>query len=236
MHKIFLPLIVSLAFLFMVAPSQAVGTGTFSDPITWANTGDLRYRITGGPPNTCGDLWSNRNGGGWVMQAAGWACTDSSGAVTKGPWTWAGQVGDETAYVLIAWPVPFGNTNIDDHIWDKTCSTTTESVNGSPPPSFSGNAVDVPWGAGFNGLWSICFIDYLNTTTSKYWDPATNAYTASAPPIIGCTISGMPAMSVTWNATQVPSVGAHVPGQCYSWIASVTDGYCSIPDTHNFCY
>jgi len=237
MRKKLLQLLPATALLLQTMPAEAVGTGQYSHDINWANSGNLYYYVTGGPPSTCGDLWVYRNSGPWV-ETAGWLCTDSSGNATKGPWTWAGQVGDETAYSYIEWPVPYGTTNIDSHIWDKTCATTTIGVSGSPPASFSGSATDVAWGAGFSGAWTQCLIDYRNTTTGKYWDPATGSYSSNTPPVIGCTVSGMPSMSVTWAATQRPGSGSppHVSGNCYSWTVYVTDGYCSYPDSHNFCY
>lgn len=235
MRKKFLHLLPAAVLLLQTLPAEATGTGVFSHNVNWANSGNLRYFITGGPPNTCGDLWSNRNGGGWMLDAAGWACTDGGGAATMGPWTWANQVGDETASVQIVWPVPFGNTNVAKHVWDKTCATTTESVSGSPPSSFSGGAVDVANGAGFSGAWTQCLIDYRNTTTGKYWSPGAGTYSSNTAPAIGCSVTGMPAMSVSWSATQVPSSGAHVSGNCYSWTSYVTDGYCSYPASHTFC-
>ena len=57
--------------------------------------------MAGAPANTCGDLWTNRNGAGFSNESSGWICTDGAGTATKGPWY--SNSSDETAYVYINW-------------------------------------------------------------------------------------------------------------------------------------
>lgn len=236
MRKTFRHLVLAALAALVFSPAVlATGGGYYNHPINWQNTGNLYYTVIGGPANTCGDLWTYRNGGPWVKQAVGWACTDSSGNVQKGPWTWAGQATDETAYAKIEWPPGGDFTTTDKHIWDKTCAVTTETVSGSPPSTFSGSATDTAWGAGFDPSWTKCKVYYRNQTTGYYWDASTNTYSLTSDPLLNCSVSGMPSFSVTWSASQVPSGGSHTSGDCYEWEARVTDGSCSQEDIHYFC-
>lgn len=89
-------------------PSQPIlekagGTGSFNYAINWQATPPLYYTVTGGPANTCGDLYTFRNGS-WLV-GGGWLCTNASGNATKGPWTWAGTPSDQTDKPsYIRWP------------------------------------------------------------------------------------------------------------------------------------
>lgn len=233
MRKKFLYLLPAVALILQTTSVHASGVGFFSNDITWSYSNDLYYSVGGGPANTCGDLWTSRNGGAW-QEGPGWICTDSNGNATKGPWTWANQAGDETAYAYIEWPNG-STTTVDSHIWDKTCAATTENVNGAPPTSFSGGATDAAWGAGFNAAWTSCSVGFFDITAQKHWDAATDTYTSTNGSGVGCTISGMPGFSVTWSAHQVPSVSAHTSGHCYVWFGNVDDGACSTAGSHYFC-
>lgn len=234
MSKRILALSVAAAALFLNAvPGSATGTGSFNAEIHWY--GDLTYTVDGGPPNTCGDLWTSRNGGAYV-EGQGWLCTDSNGDATKGPWSWDDQVGDETAFAYIEWPGG-GTTNTAKHIWDKTCgSTTITSGTGSPPTSFSGTATDTAWGAGFNASWTECKAYFLDVTTGEFWTPFSGVYDQTTFIDSPCTVSGMPAFAVTWSASQIPPSNTHTTGHCYEWWAYVTDGWCTwATNTRYFC-
>ena len=210
------------------------GTAYYSSTINWYYTGDLYYSVAGAPASTCGTLWVYRNSGPWTS-TAGWICTDASGNATKGPWTWAGQSGDETAYSYIEWPGSL-YTNTSKHIWDKSCTTTTiTSPSGSPPTSLYGAATDVTWGAGFDASWSSCTAYFQDTTTGHYWTPVAGAYSVTSGVGVSCSISGMPGLTVTWNESSVPAVGAHTSGHCYDWYVCVPDGYCGYCGNYQFC-
>jgi hypothetical protein len=212
----------------------------FNHDINWSFTSDLYFSVAGCPANACGDLWTYRNGGGW-QQSSGWICTDGSGNATKGPWTYAGQSGDETAYAYIDFS---GTTsNVASHIWDKTApSIFITSSWGAPPSSFSGSASDAAWGAGFDSSWASCLMAFEHydsgTSSYKYWTPTSGGtYSTTTNVYVPCTISGMPSLNVTWSGgTSIPPTGAHQSGECYTWYVWIYDGgQWSAPDTLGFC-
>ncbi|MFL6259226.1 MAG: hypothetical protein ACJ76Y_05890 [Thermoanaerobaculia bacterium] len=210
------------------------GVGYFSSDINWYYTPDLYYSVGGGPANTCGTLWAYRNAGPWTS-TAGWICTDASGNATKGPWSWANQSGDETAYAYIDWGGGL-TTNTSQHIWDKTCATATiTSGGGNPPASLYGAGTDGAWGAGFDASWSSAFAFFQDTGTGNYWTPAAGAYNTTSNVSVSCSISGMPSLTVTWSCPQIPPGYTHQSGHCYQWTVCVPDGYCGYCDSVSFC-
>lgn len=227
----------AVPFLLLSAlPGHAAGgSGQFDKPIHWYGNGT--YTISGAPPLTCGDLWASRNGGAY-QRTQNWVCTDASGGALKGPWSWSNQPNDETAFVYIQWP-DGTTTNTAKHIWDKTCPTTTiTSSNGTPPTALSGTATDPAWGAGFNSAWSHCDATFRDDTTNRFWSSTSGSYSSSSVVEIPCTISGMPSSAVTWSvpSAKIPPAVAHTAGHCYSWEATVYDGYCSYVTTpRTFC-
>lgn len=208
-----------------IAP-KAGGLAKFTPTINWQGSADLYFTVTGGPASLCGTVYVSRNGGSYVP-TANWICTDGSGNATKGPWTYAGQSGDELAFAYVIWSNG-ESTNTTQHIWDKTAPTVTiTSPGASPAPtSFSGTATDPQWGSGFSsnfgaaagGGSSSCTTYYYNTTTGWYWCPG-SGYGSQFPCNISCAISGMPSHSVTWSVTpsSLPPGFAHFSGQCYEW-------------------
>ena len=211
------------------------GSAVYNYAINWPGDGDLYYTISGAPASTCGDLWVTRNGGAYQKTAA-WVCTDATGYALKGPWTYASQTHDETAYSYIQWP-DGSTTNTAEHIWNLSCPTSTvTSGTGSPPTSFSGTASDGAWSAGFNSFWSSCYSYFVDTTTGKSWSPSAGAYSLTGYPSVPCLISGMPATSVTWSQPGIPPSAAHSAGDCYQWTAYVTSGGCgSVTNSRSFC-
>lgn len=209
-----------------IAP-KAGGVAAFSPTINWQGSNNLYFTVTGGPASLCGAAWVSRNGGSYVSTVGNWICTDASGNASNGPWTYAGQSGDEFALAYVVWSNG-QSTNTTQHIWDKTAPTVTITSGGaSPAPtSFSGTATDPQWGAGFSsnfgagagGGSSYCTTYYYNTTTGWYWCPG-SGYGSQFPCNINCTISGMPSHSVTWSvsSSSLPPGFAHFSGQCYEW-------------------
>jgi hypothetical protein len=63
-----------------LALRQSVGTAYLSSQINWSQTSGLYFSVVGGPPNTCGDFLSTRNG--FSGYNSGSVCTDGSGNVT----------------------------------------------------------------------------------------------------------------------------------------------------------
>jgi hypothetical protein len=209
---------------------KAGGSGFFNYAVNWQTTSALYYTVSSGPANTCGDLYTFRNGS-WVV-GGGWLCTNASGYAYKGPWTWAGTPSDQTdkpAY--IRWP-DGTQTTPDDHVWDKTCATTSRTspaYSNAVPLSYYGNATDAPWGAGFTNSWTLArsyFEDRTNPASILYWSPSTGSYNAARTGVAP-SLSGMPAMTAYWNQTTFPSVGAHVSGHTYRWQTCVDDGHCT---------
>ena len=208
-----------------------VGNARFSSTINYQTTGHLYYYVTGGPPNTCGELNSYRNGA-WIY-GANWLCTDSSGNATKGPWTWNGTPSDQTdepAY--IRWP-DGTTTNNALHIWDKACAQTfVTTPAGSPPTTYAGYSTDAQWGAGFDFNPSVKYSEFYDRTTGLYWDPATHAYTASYK-TIPFNLTRVNRWRVNWT-TSFPAPGDHVSGHSYTWWSCMTDGNCGACSTRYF--
>ena len=203
------------------------GDAQFNQEINWPYSSALYYSVSSAPANTCGDLWADRNGGGFVLNSAGWICTDSTGAATKGPWT--GNSGDETAYVYIDWGSCTSPTR--EHIWDETAPTVSIGEV-DPPYQFTGSASDGSWGAGFSTAWySSCLVTYYDSTDQLYWTPQ-NGYSQDFPYDIGCTVTGMPSLNISWSANSVASVQS---GHCYTWKVQCWDGGQWGYAQHDFC-
>ena len=225
------PLTIAFASLLVALPALGyTGTAYFSAPINWSQTGNLYFTVAGGPPNTCGDLASIRNG--QSLYGAGWLCTDANGNAVKGPWTWAGTPGNQTDTNLrIVWPGG-DSTNFLKHVWDKSCPTlTATSPTGTPPSSFSGRANDAAFGAGFNQTWTALAGGFLQVETNTFWRPGDTSYSRPlpGPAAVIPTVTGWPsgtqtALTINWSFPQVPPASAHVPGYHYKWIVGMTDG------------
>ena len=226
------PLVVACSMLLMALPALGYqGTAFFSAPINWSQTGDLYFTVAGGPPNTCGDLETFRNGE--LLYGAGWLCTDANGNAVKGPWTWAATPGDqEDRNLRIIWPNGDSTAPIR-HIWDKTCSTlVVTSPAGAPPSTFSGLANDGMYGAGFNQSWTYSAGYFLQVETNTYWLPGDTSYSQSPDRffLVLPDLSGWPSSrdfsdwSINWSFPQIPPASAHVPGYHYKWYVEMTDG------------
>ncbi len=200
----------------------AVGQAYYSQAINWINSPALYFSVAAGPAHTCGDLWTMRNGGAWV-EGPGWLCTDGSGNATKGPWTWANQPSDETAYAYIEWP-DGTRTNTAKHIWDKTAPTASiTSPGGSPPSSFYGTAKDAAWGAGFSSSWSSCGATFRNDTTGMYWTQSGGSYSQYVRNTHMCSFTAT-GMNLQWNAVYFPAAWVHDSSNCYTWEVRIFDG------------
>lgn len=211
---------------------KQTGTAVFDPQINWSWNPTLYYRVTGGPANTYGDSFVDRNHLGWTV-TYGWLRTDGSGNSTKGPWSWYSDTADEYAEAYIRWQSDWSTTNTDWHIWDRNCpSISVTSPGGSPPLSFQGTASDGSNGAGFNANWSSSWASFRDTTNGQYWNGS--SYGSPGEFNFGCFISGMPSHSVGWSCP-VPPATAHVTGRCYAWKACIYDGGCDQCTTINFC-
>jgi hypothetical protein len=226
----------ALAVLLLFLASGAAwagGTISYSSTINWKGSSDLYFYVSGGPASTCGDFHSIRNGSTLVV--SNYVCTNASGAVTMGPWTWAGTPSDQTdEHIYVQWP-DGSKTNEVSHIWDKLApSAFVNSFTGDPPSSWTGWATDPQWGAGFSSSYNSRVETYFkDVTANRYWTTTSSGYSAapicnSVQPIrclprwvIG-TLYGMPSHSVTWD-TPTPSPGDHVPGHTYEWKTCVWD-------------
>jgi hypothetical protein len=221
-----------------LARNKTGGTGSFNYTINWSTTPDLYYYIDGGPPNTCGELNTYRNGS-WVT-AGNWACTDSNGDATKGPWSWSDTPSDQTdnpAY--IEWPGGSTTTNAN-HVWDKTCPSAwldPAAPGSGRPSSWEGDATDTTWGACFHASWSGVVSAFWDSNTGKYWNPSLGSYDATlgSGSVVYGTFSGAPSCSISW-ATSFPDDNDHVSGHHYYWTTCVSDGGCSSCVNYDFTY
>jgi hypothetical protein len=224
------PHILASSLLLVAMPALSyTGTAYFSASINWSTTGNLYFTVTGGPPNTCGDLYTIRNG--QVVGAAGWLCTDANGNAFKGPWTWANTPGDQTDVDLrINWPGG-DSTNLLTHIWDKTCPTiVVTSPTGTPPSTHSGRIDDGAWGAGLNQAWTEMAGYFRQVETNTFWRPGDTSYSRPYPgPVaVAATTSGWPSpgqtdLSIDWSFSQIPPPSAHVSGYHYEWGVEAVD-------------
>lgn len=216
--------------------SAATGSAYFNYPVNWQQTPALYFSIAGGPPNTCGDLWSSRNGKPWT-EGVNWICTDSSGNATKGPWTWANQSGDENSLHYIEWPNGT-YTNTASHIWDKTApiaQINSGGANNGAPTQFYGYAIDSQFGAGFDANWAQCKARFRDLTTQRYWSPDPGSYSTSSPVDVNCSFGSMPSTFTNWTALSLPAQSTHVLTHCYRWEVSVYDGGMWGSSTMSFC-
>lgn len=216
--------VVALSLLLAVfspfALSQTVGTAYFSSTINWSQTPDLYFTVTGGPPNTCGDLYSTRNGS--PLFAPGWLCTDANGNATKGPWTWSGTPGNQTdTGIHIGWPNGTATYATSDHVWDKSCPVVQITSSGTPPTTFQGTIVDDQWGAGMDDGWTHIRGTYFDVTAQTYWNGTSWVSTATE---FDATVSPLPSHSSTFSIPGVPPASAHTPGDQYLWSALSWDG------------
>jgi len=215
------PMLASIFLLCHLGIGQATicGSASFNHFINWRATSDLYYNVSGAPANTYGDLWCNRNGGGYVLNAGSWILTDGSGQATKGPWSSSGQSADETAYCYIDWQSCTSPES--EHIWDVTDPTPT--IDNTYPSSFSGTASADTWGAGFDSSWASCQTEFYDGTpgVGRWWSFGSSSWTATSPDYGPCFLSGMPSHSVTWSASQLPSL---VTGHHYYWKVLVWEG------------
>jgi hypothetical protein len=220
-------LLVVVFSLLLLLPSlalpQSVGTAYLSSRINWSQTSDLYFTVLGGPPNTCGDFLSTRNG--FSGYNSGSVCTDGSGNVTRGPWSWANTAADQTdTNIRIQWPNGTTTYFTTDHIWDKTCPVhqiTTPS--GAPPASLGGIATDNQWGAGFDDTWTAVKASFWDQTADRFWNPATGAYDSPFL-LVTANLSSMPSHGIVWSFPLIPHPEAHTSGHSYSWVVDLYDG------------
>lgn len=202
-------------------PAHANGGNHYSS--VYNTYGTSFTQIISGPPNTCGTLDLYRTNA-YVTNdhqvTPGWACTDGSGNVTKGPWT---ATTDETAdHVVIRWPdgTP---TNEATHISDVTAPTIASvQRGGGPPTAYNGTATDAIGGAGFNFTpfiqTSFIKATYRDTGTNMYWDGS--CYCGASPGYFVISPSSWSQYSATWAASTLPPT-AHT--HSYQWCVKIND-------------
>jgi hypothetical protein len=220
--------------LFLLLPGLSIaqdctngsaGSAFVNHIINWELTGDLYFSVVG-PPNTCGDLTSTRNGSFYDYGPV--VCTNAQGQAILGPYTWASRTIDQSdTNLLVGWPDSTCTRFTTNHYWDVTCPTP--DIDPGVPGNFTGTGTDGTGGAGFSNSWTLISLKFYYNTTGKYWDPSTGDYTAvSPPPIYGTITAGAgtigpgtndsPSYSMHWGTPQVPS--ADNPG-LYTWYVSL---------------
>lgn len=215
------PLLASVMLLGYLGTGHATtcGSASFNHAINWWATSDLYYNISSAPANTYGDLWCNRNGGGYQLNSTNWILTDGTGSATKGPWSSSSQSSDETAYCYIDW---HSCTSPEaEHIW--AINDPVATIDSTYPSSFSGTASDNTWSAGFDSSWAYCQTEFYDGTPGfgYWWNFSTNSWTATSPNYGPCFLSGMPSHNVTWSASGLPSLTS---GHHYYWKVLVWQG------------
>jgi hypothetical protein len=166
-----------------VSVTALTGQSSYSGTYNWPGT-NFVFRVFGGPPSTCGDIHTFRNGS-WVI-ANGWICTDGAGNATKGPWyitpTFPGQnQTDNPTY--IQWPN--GTTTTQTwHVIDTIHPTVSIYTSGV---KFHGTATAALWGSGFNAAWTSVQLFFQDDTTGLYWNssfcpaPGWNCFKSGVP-------------------------------------------------------
>lgn len=198
----------------------SVGTSDYSSLYAWPGT-NFTYVVHGGPPNTCGDIHTLRNG---VSQTAGaWLCTDSSGYGKKGPWyiTYSYPGANQTDWgSYIQWPNKTSTTSTN-HITDVTPPTVTIT----PNIVFSGTASKGNWGMGFSRTWPQVRVEltYRDDTTGGYWNDQNPCY---SPP--NCYTTGNPVPDIA--VTDLPQTGTaqSLNWWYYPYIACPPNHHCSV--------
>lgn len=194
------------------------GTISFSQDINYSGT--LYFYVDGGPPSTCGELNTYRNGS-WLF-AGNYVCTDANGDSTMGPWYWSSSNSQTDDPLFVRWP-DNSTTNSIWHIWDKTSAVTyRDSSWGAPPTTYYGHATDTQWEAGFD-FGGFCFSDFQDTTTGLWWNPSTDTYSSSGYRDVNATLTRVSRWYVYWD-TAFPSPGSHVTGHSYQWYTCCLDG------------
>lgn len=219
------------ALILQMTPAWATcGSAYFNQSINWPDTQPLYFYVSGAPANTCGDLYADRNGSGYVLNAANWICTNGSGNATAGPWS--SNPDDETASVYIDWGSC--ESPVATHIWDVGHPDVT--INSGIPGSFTGSADDEAWGAGFAASWSNCAMTFHNDTTGLWWSTSTGSYSSSTEAFVPCTLFGMPSLNIDWAANNIPDGPDHVSSQHYTWLVAIYDGYQWNEESAGFTY
>ena len=213
----------------------SVGTSKYTRNLSWPGT-SFSYVVQGGPPNTCGDIHTYRNGN-WHA-ATGWLCTDGTGYGTKGPWyvTTSYPGADQTdAESYIRWPNTMTTTSTSSII-----DVTPPTVTITPNTTFFGSASDGPWGIGFSREWTRVELRYRDDTTGSFWnskDPCysfPSCYTLGyAPPDIALTDLPQTGTAKTFNWGYQPYVGCPQNHSC-SVVVTVFDRWSSTTATRRW--
>jgi hypothetical protein len=195
----------------------STGDSNYTSNYQWPGT-YFFFLVQGGPPNTCGDIHTFRNGS-WVV-SNDWLCTDGYGYGAMGPWfitsTSPGQ--DQTDNpTYIQWP-------------DQTTTTSTWSVIDVTPPSvvtplfaygpcppghggwycpIGGHLSDGQWGSGFSRSWTDVWVSYKDETSQLCFDTYTGLFSSSCPyqrnVPVAVPVDGTPVSSADWYDSFDPS-------------------------------
>lgn len=187
----------------------SVGTSNYTRNLSWPGT-SFSYVVQGGPPNTCGDIHTYRNGN-WQV-TAGWLCTDGTGYGTKGPWniTTSYPGADQNdAQSYIQWP----NQTVTTSTWS-IIDVTAPSLSLNSGLTFGGSASDGIWGIGFDRAFTSVRLALRDDTTGTWWSNGPcwsppNCYTASSPQwstaLTNLPSSGVKVHSLDWGFQAYPA-------------------------------
>jgi len=204
-------------------PYTCQGTGTFTHGVLDCTGSTYYYNVTGGPPNSCGELHIVRNGNAEVTPC--WLTTDGYGNATKGPWTVSTDQTGQSIY--IKWPdgsqTCGGDTQKIDDL-TRPAISIDQSGGSGVPNAFSGSASDTMYGSGF-GWWTNMPVVFVDITTGLSWDGS--CYCSNTPVTFYATFSPSGGYSVNWSITPTPD--DHTSGHKYRWVVQINDqcGYTS---------
>lgn len=149
------------------------GTATYSPSESTVGT-TVYFTVDEGPPSTCGDLITYRNGS-WITSYA-WLCTDATGHGARGPWEITGSFpgADQTDYSYVMWPGGSSTT------WASSIIDVTPPVVEAPMFTWTlgfhdyyGGRVNDGWGSGFSRGTCDVWVMYTDETTGLCLDTAT---------------------------------------------------------------
>lgn len=200
-----------------MSPPACGGTASFTNgPYDWVNS-TFYYNVTGAPPNTCGTLYTVRNGSQLI--SPGWICTNSSGNATMGPYSGSSNQTDTNIY--IDWGGGCQTTGATFHISD--ASAPSIGISSYSGTNFSGSASDTQWGTGFDfgpAGWSSIFATFQNLSTGKFADHT--GYNNNSAVFWGGSPSSFFGFNFNWTVTPPPS-SHHSPTNSYRWCVQTSD-------------
>jgi len=213
--------------------TQTSGFFDFS-AIRSSNTDELYAYVTGGHPNSYGDLHLDINGETSVE--SNWAHTDNLGNYSSPAWRMPST--DETTTAYIEW-ADGTITTTDNHVWDVTEPNIDILEINYGNSGFTGNADDGKYGTGFDlGIagWSNSEVKFKDETSGLYYSLVTGGYTEPTPPSLGArTNPSYYSRTFDWEA-DAPTEEMHECDHTYTWTYLTNDYFYYTSKSETFTY